>query len=605
MHNRFQAYLVNAMQALKQNQFQLAAQNFDQLTALIPKNPKLYKPAIVAYLNSGQLDKARVLLPDYLTLYPSDADLHNVYGDLAKKQGDHQTAKKHFLKAIAVAPAIAAFQYNLALMHYELAEYDTAARLLNQITEKIPGHLNSWLLLIKVQLKLKTPQQALNHLETLADLHPDAAARADVVKLSILTSIQLQDSEQALQWIRNMSKSALTQGDIEDFCLGFLDGKQPVNALKALNFGLEIFPNALQLLNLNTSLRHELGEDEPLSCWQNITDWSLPLVVGFSQTLLLLSKPEDALNNLQKFENRYQSETDYCVILAQVYLALSRYQDVVAIAQSNKTLSVVAPFQEYLVKALIALGENPQALATCEKLLQENSNDQYIRALYASCLRINDRGEYQQWYDYQHLVLKTKIQVPDGYASVDEFNQCLEKELRALHVMNESPLSQSVTGGGTQTPGYLFNNKADVIQSLKNTLEKSWRNAIDNIEFSQLAKSNPLHQGFTGNLQWLTAWSIQNRTGGFHLPHIHSKGLFSAVYYVKIPEQVAQSDEAESSGYLGFGKPDLPVDLEYDHKVKPVAGELVIFPSFFWHGTLPFTDDSERIVVAFDLNVKE
>ena len=36
------------------------------------------------------------------------------------------------------------------------------------------------------------------------------------------------------------------------------------------------------------------------------------------------------------------------------------------------------------------------------------------------------------------------------------------------------------------------------------------------------------------------------------------------------------------------------------HKIQPQAGLLVIFPSDFWHSTMPFTGDSERICISFN-----
>ena len=32
----------------------------------------------------------------------------------------------------------------------------------------------------------------------------------------------------------------------------------------------------------------------------------------------------------------------------------------------------------------------------------------------------------------------------------------------------------------------------------------------------------------------------------------------------------------------------------------PSPGDLVLFPSYFWHGTLPFTSAQPRLTVAFD-----
>jgi hypothetical protein len=57
------------------------------------------------------------------------------------------------------------------------------------------------------------------------------------------------------------------------------------------------------------------------------------------------------------------------------------------------------------------------------------------------------------------------------------------------------------------------------------------------------------------------------------------------------------------AGCLQFGEPptELGLGLGPRRIIKPRAGRLVLFPSYLWHGTLPFTDDAPRMTVAFDV----
>jgi hypothetical protein len=41
--------------------------------------------------------------------------------------------------------------------------------------------------------------------------------------------------------------------------------------------------------------------------------------------------------------------------------------------------------------------------------------------------------------------------------------------------------------------------------------------------------------------------------------------------------------------------------LDAELSVRPELGLLVLFPSYFWHGTLPFHSDQPRLTVAFDV----
>jgi hypothetical protein len=41
--------------------------------------------------------------------------------------------------------------------------------------------------------------------------------------------------------------------------------------------------------------------------------------------------------------------------------------------------------------------------------------------------------------------------------------------------------------------------------------------------------------------------------------------------------------------------------LPPEHLVKPEPGLLVLFPSYMWHGTVPFASEQKRLTCAFDI----
>jgi len=55
-------------------------------------------------------------------------------------------------------------------------------------------------------------------------------------------------------------------------------------------------------------------------------------------------------------------------------------------------------------------------------------------------------------------------------------------------------------------------------------------------------------------------------------------------------------------GILSFGKPSILTtpSLDAEYSVRPTPGMLVLFPSYFWHGTIPFQSPQPRLTVAFD-----
>jgi hypothetical protein len=62
-------------------------------------------------------------------------------------------------------------------------------------------------------------------------------------------------------------------------------------------------------------------------------------------------------------------------------------------------------------------------------------------------------------------------------------------------------------------------------------------------------------------------------------------------------------DETAQQGWIKFGEPSLQVALKTPVRrtIQPTAGRLVLFPSYMWHGTIPFHDAAARTTIAFDV----
>ncbi len=70
---------------------------------------------------------------------------------------------------------------------------------------------------------------------------------------------------------------------------------------------------------------------------------------------------------------------------------------------------------------------------------------------------------------------------------------------------------------------------------------------------------------------------------------------------MSLPDVVRKSDAHD--GWLKFGETNLNLgNLECIEKVvQPKEGRLVLFPSYMFHGTIPFTSNETRTTIAFDV----
>ena len=76
----------------------------------------------------------------------------------------------------------------------------------------------------------------------------------------------------------------------------------------------------------------------------------------------------------------------------------------------------------------------------------------------------------------------------------------------------------------------------------------------------------------------------------------------SSAFYVSLPPSVRNGDAGGQAGWIQFGQPleDLGLDLPPRRTMRPREGLLVLFPSYMWHGTIPFEDAAPRLTIAFD-----
>lgn len=238
-----------------------------------------------------------------------------------------------------------------------------------------------------------------------------------------------------------------------------------------------------------------------------------------------------------------------------------------------------------LMVTLLRLGEPAEALAMVNELRASAPDDQQLIAYRAIALRMLGDPAYRQLYDYERLVRLYRLQAPAGLAD----------ELIKLHRWQQRPLEQSLRGG-TQTANNLPRDNP-VIAKFFALLDAPIRDYIAHLDHT---RDHPTDHRKRNSYHFSGSWSVRLRPGGFHCNHVHPRGWLSSAYYVDVP---GESDPSQPhAGWLKFGEPDMPMPgCTPDHWVKPEPGMLVLFPSFVWHGTVPFERGEQRLTAAFDV----
>jgi tetratricopeptide (TPR) repeat protein len=189
------------------------------------------------------------------------------------------------------------------------------------------------------------------------------------------------------------------------------------------------------------------------------------------------------------------------------------------------------------------------------------------------------------------------VHVADLASSLPDLDT-LAGTLRALHMAKGEYLDQSVRGG-TQTDGPLLSRIDPVIRKLRSAIVEAVENYL-----AQLPAPDPRHpllgRRRDRRIRFAGSWSVRLRSGGKHSNHVHTHGWISSALYISLPER--SSHEPADSGWFTLGQPDdqLQMGVEPLRKIEPKPGLLVLFPSWMWHGTVPFAH-GKRLTVAFDV----
>jgi len=250
---------------------------------------------------------------------------------------------------------------------------------------------------------------------------------------------------------------------------------------------------------------------------------------------------------------------------------------------------------QQLAEIHLARDEPEAALALLDPLLEQRPTDQQALALRHTAWRLAGHPRAMTPATYAEVVAGHVIDTPPGWATLDAYLADLARALAPLHGLSEHPVGQSLRHG-TQTGVDLRYSEDPAIRAFFTAIDGPIRRHMARLGQG----SDPLRSRNTGDYRLAGCWSVRLRPGGFHAPHIHSKGWLSSACHIELPS-VVEGEGRE--GWLGFGAPAFEGvrPLPPEHYEKPEPGRLVLFPSYMWHGTVPFSGTESRLTIAFDV----
>jgi tetratricopeptide (TPR) repeat protein len=583
---------------------------------------------------AGQGEPAQRLLRDILRAIPEQPDALQLLGMLARKRGANDEAVVLFRRSLAANAGQPNVLNNLGNALLDLGRHDEAVKAYQAALALVPDYIDARTNMGLAQLAVDDATAARETLEIAVHAAPRDGKAWSALGRALRTEGRLDDAIAAFETaldirpnnvptMHNLAVALRLSGKPEDAIslLMHCAAADPGSAEIRYNLGhclqdLARFDEAAQAYRDAIALRpDDRGAHDSLARlhWQigNTADY----LRSYGEVLNV--RPDDAglLSDLANRLNLGGRSADTVALLSPalargVETGELRHRLGQALWAQGATQAAMAHFQaareldpandaiaREATRALIILDRPEEALMTIEPLLAGNPWDQQAIAYRALCGRLLGDPAVDALDDYERLIGSAILQPPAGMGDVEAFNARLEAVLAELHTMSTHPLEQTLRGG-TQTIGDLLDRDIPEIAAVRAMIEDRIRNYIaalpDDPDHPFLARKSDDFT-FTGS------WSVRLRSAGFHLNHIHPEGWISSCYYVGLPHAV---DTAPGNqGWLKFGETALGLGQRerIARLVRPEVGKLVLFPSYFYHGTIPFEEDRYRTTIAFDL----
>ena len=248
--------------------------------------------------------------------------------------------------------------------------------------------------------------------------------------------------------------------------------------------------------------------------------------------------------------------------------------------------------------ALLDRGDPGKMVEVCDACLKADpGNRRMLSSKIVALYEAGDRDGARFLLDFDRFIRPTRIEVPAGFDGLAEFNTALAHQVCTNPTL-EFERSGHATRFGGHTDDLLIDPQGPVA-SLKGLME----GAVE--DYLRAMPEDPSHPFLASRPdRWkLTAWAVVMDTGGHQAEHIHSAAWVSGVYYVQLPNIGNLADQGQA-GWIEFGRPQPGFRCKVEPDVKslqPEEGLMILFPSYFYHGTMPIETEEQRISIAFDV----
>jgi tetratricopeptide (TPR) repeat protein len=586
-------------------------------------------------LQSGQADDALVLGRRLAAEAVGAPDAYQLLALCHAETGNIEDAEKAFARALELAPDHPLLLLNYAAMLRKTGRLDAALGALHRAVDAAPGFAKAWSELGTTALTAGLHQHALVALKRSLALQPDSvqawhalgnAARATgdlagaetafrkvlalapgqrsaTINLGTVLRVSGRPDE-AIACFEQVQNQGDASPELADALVGALldDGRLDEAVRLARQVAREhpdFAPGQVTLANL--LWEYGRRDDDPFDTFRTAVrrrPHDPVLRTAFARLLLSARAAAEALEQI-RIVRAHADEPVLASMEANALEILGRTEQAGALyAQLHRTWGKAMPtFLNAYARHLLRAGKWDAAAQMATEATRVEPGNQEAWAYLASAWRLLDDSREGWLCDYDRLVGMVEIEPPAGFADQAEFLGALNASLDRLHKARREPIQQSLRGG-SQTPGRLFGRRDTVIAATQASLLRGIERWLATLPADE---RHPFLKRKTRSVRFAGSWSVKLWSSGNHVNHVHPEGWMSSAFYVSLPPSVGSP--AGQAGYIQFGQPPLELELGLAPRrvIRPEPGKLALFPSYLWHGTVPFEDEQPRVTIAFDM----
>ncbi len=526
-------------------------------------------------LNSGRPQDAFALCGEVLASQPDNAEALNLAGVAAFQTGDAAEARSLLETAIAFRPGFADALNNLGNVLKAGGDLEGAEARYREAADAQPGNLDA------------------------------------EYNLGIALEAQGRFAEAEASYRR---------------CLGFDSGSAAANfnlgnVLKALSRleeargaykrSLDIHPGQAEALNNLGTVEMELGRlADAIHCFREAIGENPDFADAHYNLGIALQDMDELEEAVKSYRKALDCDPGHAGAQINIGYALNEMGRLDDAVKAYKRAIDMAPgydkVRANLGDVYLKQGKAEAALDLCDDYLKAHPGNISMLAFKAIVLEeLGDREGVRELYDFDRLLRPVRHSAPPsshpsghgGFADMEAFNKAVSD-----HVLDHPSLAQAPKSHATR----FGRHSGELLVEPKGPMAAFEGLVMQTVEdYRQAVPPDPDHPYLARRPErlGLSVWGVAMDSQGHQLAHIHPSAWLSGVYYAQIPAVIG-ADDPGHAGWIEFGRApdDFHATVEPEVRlIMPEEGLMVLFPSYYYHRTVPFESEDVRISISFDV----